>query len=1257
MLNKGLIKDVELLNMPEGSWRNASNIVQNVDGTIENEKGFDYIGIIPTGFYFIGVINISSGVILFSVNGYVGEIGYFTVGAGYQRVIRDNGHVFQNIVFDSFKFNRDYPIEGTFYYNSKNEPIICWTDNLNAVRLLNTVTLNEINVTPHKIYTPSVLNSAQEIVELNLLNTFAFNSDFNTQYYDGNILNPILTQSNRTKDYTITDDNLLKTTITAIPFIRRLDTNNTYTKWYGGYNCLTFDSKKDILITNLDHVIISGYKAYQLGLVTILSGNIKFNIIAEHYTNGNVTYNVDKLKPISELDIAEVIIPKATFDTAKTITQIDNRLLLGNIKNVNIDYQKYANNINTTWEVSTNSYGYRKLFNSENEYVFCPDEVYAFYIHFILKDGTETMGYHIPGRIANDGDKFPEESIGGINGIKRFHIRDTSTIATLNNKLSYWENETELYPTYGSDCEIWNETGYIGTNANTHVRHHKIPSLKTTNGNTVKIKFSNIYIHETILNLVSGAYISFASRDKDKTVLDYSYIHNKSMYTGMYVKDDIKIDNTVFDLQSHPIDLLIEQAKVDINYLKIVYEYNQKSFKYYFTQTDPGICYLLESNVDFTNDDIIKVVKSAYIPRDFPTYNNEYSEAKLVFHTNSNANVIHQYYPTNGNTGVQQDNVYSICSINRILKDVYNPFNNQTLIPIENTFNVGRIIPNLDIYVTKGDMFTIDKYTFKESHYDSYGIPCMPFSKYTHCFFYYSRLKYATQSKFDNVTYENDKYNVEVTVEAMQKNDLYNTQLNLQLSAIPLEKEMQLKAVKAALETYLYYNNYPALNTVKALSPYTFNSNFNSIFKNRMLRSIVNNIESKEVNWRTFLANEYFELQRYKGEIIAIQSFNANLIIHTPYSTFLAKNKDVLLTNNIEAYLGKADILQNNPEQLIDLKEGYAGCIHQFARIITKYGYIYIDGLNGKIFLLKDSISEISNTGISKLLKLLIKKVLGDNPFKIVSGLSFGYDSEYERLLLTISDDNNNIYYTLSYSLVNGYWLSNHSYFPSYYFNINDLTYSITNVDYAGAIYKFNSNSKRGIYYHTSILDNTILKHKCFIEPIFVYDKTVNKLLENVFWQTVVLSPIINEVLEFKTITSIAIYSTSYFTGEIVIEDILNNISKLTTDRYKNRMYSNNNKGFYRNVEGQFNFNEIRDALVHNVTIDEIIQPETEFIDYFGKFNTTQIDKLGFSFTKEYFNKNLFIDRVFAVRLIYDNYQQNVLIIHNVDINVKKSSR
>jgi len=131
-----------------------------------------------------------------------------------------------------------------------------------------------------------------------------------------------------------------------------------------------------------------------------------------------VFVSVDRLDKddVKKVSLESINTPKKIYQTAKTIAQVKNRLVLGNLKENVIDhaeFQKNANEIQVKYvtktlsaeEASEDSVQSGSYYFDYRSYM--RDEIYALAIVWIFKDGTETFAYHIPGR---EKDKYSDKT-------------------------------------------------------------------------------------------------------------------------------------------------------------------------------------------------------------------------------------------------------------------------------------------------------------------------------------------------------------------------------------------------------------------------------------------------------------------------------------------------------------------------------------------------------------------------------------------------------------------------------------------------------------------------------------------------------------------------------------------------------------------------------------------------------------------------------------------------------------------------------
>ena len=542
---KGLFKDTAHIDQPEGTWRYARNAILNEKkGSISNEGGNQISGTISNLDTVIGIVEVTHDkAIIF----YIDVLGHSIIGkweAGlFQKVYFPNIIAFQNKV--NLKFNKNYPIEGTFNISPKGELLVYWTDDLNPPRVIN-ITLQLLG-DPTFLYNINPASSHDN--HINLLNLFPnsgpvphielseisiLGDTFQTATKEGGgLLTGVYYLALAYVDDSFTATNFL-TMSNPISIVDEGDHTRPTTKKDGAPEATQTAKAITWKVDNInkDYTFIRPVIIRKMGAAVDAYRLNDMNITST--PSMNVVFSgIEGFTPTS---LADVIIDTISYESAKTINQLDGVLYVGNTTSVeDLGYQKYANNIKLNavtktfenfdenvmsvdnLETGFNSYpvdvtgwngqivneidhskSYRYVPNIFNYKGYTRDEVYAFYIAFILNDGSMSYAYHIPGRkaVGQDTDSLEDErwfkEFHKLSPtiIKQFHLHDYSTVAAganlitgtlLSRNMNYWENATELYPET-SNFEIWDNLGggvYIDDIQGDRVRHHHFPS----NGN------------------------------------------------------------------------------------------------------------------------------------------------------------------------------------------------------------------------------------------------------------------------------------------------------------------------------------------------------------------------------------------------------------------------------------------------------------------------------------------------------------------------------------------------------------------------------------------------------------------------------------------------------------------------------------------------------------------------------------------------------------------------------------------------------
>ncbi len=537
---KGLNKDSGQVDQPEGSYRYAKNILSNeTAGAISNEPGTSKVNTrrLAAGERAIGTIETTTDLIVIFAVDTNGNSSIYLYNSNSDTIATllntAPGAVFNGNDFD-LKFNLSYPIEGTYKIDPDGNLIVYWTDNLNPPRSLNVTRqqaspsnqiygvnpaaspnknyIDRLNLFPHAGPVPSITFS--EIAEGGALKSGVYYLFL--AYVDENF-----TQTNYVS-YSLGVP-IVEDTESVLP-IERYDGAPADTQtgksivWEASNLNTDYEYLRPIVVARVGGV----ERAYKLNDLDIAgpSRTIVFSL----------------LEGYEESSVEETIIDTVAYDTAKTITQLDSILYLGNLSgSKDIGYQKHANFIKLEtvtselepfdpYDISSDNLmygfldtqapyadkeqGYRGIDNlassALNRKGYMRDEVYAFYIAFILNDGSMSYAYHIPGRESISAPKLDIRKVGptavlpenldeedsidlGIDSdineltdgaAKAFHFYDFAIASQYQT--NFWQNQNEFYPNT-DDYKVFDGIAEdVAANLQAkNVRHHRMPTNAT----------------------------------------------------------------------------------------------------------------------------------------------------------------------------------------------------------------------------------------------------------------------------------------------------------------------------------------------------------------------------------------------------------------------------------------------------------------------------------------------------------------------------------------------------------------------------------------------------------------------------------------------------------------------------------------------------------------------------------------------------------------------------------------------------------
>ncbi len=541
----------------EGELSYALNAqIENFDGnqvTYQNENANTKCLDLPEGYTVIGNYTIpeDNKTILFLVNsGGDSEIGYFLQDeCTYNTIINAR----------CLNFNIDYPIQDVTHKRNKCDVEIYWTDGLNPRRWL------DLGHLPYATIEAECGQVSTDDIDCNKLNV---QPDFEIPIIEFEEVNSGGALITGTYQFAVQYAN---------------STGDGYTSYYSitppvsifehrytqDFNYSTDKSIK-LKISNLD---ISGvYTHINLAVVKTINNIPSFDLVGTYDITGSektIVYTGTDQTAI-KLTEQDVFQRNPYYRTAGGLSKISDILVWYDLKTQKRGiYQGIANKVKVQWITTRipQKEAYIQAVNTAKYRGYMRDEVYPLEIQFILKNGKETDGFHIPGREATSYDLTPinnndvaineGECEDPITSAPRWKVYNTAaklgfTQEYLDNinddcyvgsheygDFSYWESD-RVYP---CNEDIWGEL------AGKPIRHHKFPDNLVTNhyGDDSIYPIGIRIDRDSIIDLIRNSDLT--QEDKDEIagfrILRGNRINNKSVVAkglfsnvGKYTKEN-----------------------------------------------------------------------------------------------------------------------------------------------------------------------------------------------------------------------------------------------------------------------------------------------------------------------------------------------------------------------------------------------------------------------------------------------------------------------------------------------------------------------------------------------------------------------------------------------------------------------------------------------------------------------------------------------------------------------------------------------
>ena len=483
----GLDLDSSVNQIQKGKLTYALNAaVENFDGnsvSYQNEPGNEICLNFPANYHVIGqhFIPEQNKHIFFLTNPETGgcQIGW----------MENNDCLYVEFISgDCLNFNIDYPIHKAVHKITNCSTEIYWTDGLNPRRYLN---LDPENKPWTTIFVDDSVCQPETILTLDC-NKLKVQPNFNI---------PSL------EVVDVVNGGDLKAGVYQFAIQYSNASGDGYTSYYSVTNptpianpqltTANFDYPVGrSIVLNIGNLDISGYfQYYNIAVIKTINNITSVELIGTNYIDGSlkeITYTGQNIVaiPLTQADIFEKF---PFYEIAQDLTAVRDILVWDNLTSIDrTNYQSIASKINLLWQTykipATEDYA--DEINATNLRGYLRDEVYAFEIVFLLKNGKQTDGFHIPGRVQNfnelsqpDVPSTDPDFIGEGTSAPYWKIYNTASVIgdspqgdgyNIGNatpyqygEFAYWESAIN----YPCNTEIW------GDLADTPIRHHKFPDV------------------------------------------------------------------------------------------------------------------------------------------------------------------------------------------------------------------------------------------------------------------------------------------------------------------------------------------------------------------------------------------------------------------------------------------------------------------------------------------------------------------------------------------------------------------------------------------------------------------------------------------------------------------------------------------------------------------------------------------------------------------------------------------------------------
>lgn len=1009
---KGMVQDTTPDNQPEGSYFFGKNGIQYFHrGSIENEPGFTISAArIPYGIP-MGVIETDFHPVIFSTNNVNSAVSYYDEVNEVIIPILDDASL-------GFKlgFSTDFYITGQAQRNYKGEVVVTFTDKRPPPRYLNCDNPN--------VHAPEDL----------LLFPLAQAPTITLTQDSGGVLLP--------GSY-FAGVRYLKNDGTQTAFLVLSDPSIV-----AGATGVPQNTSLIVQLTNVD----PNYNIAEVAIIQKVNGVFTAYLLAQVQLAPITTIVYTGSNPTTPVTLDEVLKNPVVYQQIGTMGQLNDYLYNGNLEGVpEINMQQYANLVTLKWRSELHS-----VFPSEPDITtgkkrsFMHREVYAVYIQYSLTTGGWSRAFTLPGRVLLPADlaNSTQAITGAGLNVPKFKVEDTIPAfdpVSGTGIMGAWQNAGETYP----NTDDYNSTAIGGLDLRGQpVRHHRFPSLRWCKQNLYQfnadygrskmdilgVDVTNVVIPTQYAGIITGYRILYAKRNLGNSTIagqslflqgsrtaddngniiggDTNYISTGGNWYSVVdfkgTANDKKLAPDYRLVRFHAFDILFNQPAIQPSYI---------CQELYLQRTNMSPTDLMEDG-DFTgtsgknaplvylidylakgltptaaaDDKVFRLIlSSTYVPNNLVNgpWNNVQQETCFGMVTGGGPVLSPGEWSFSdswvGNAYVPPDKVAQfektyLSNLMFLRDNLYVAFTSQTLV-IANSRTSGAGNTTLfggDAFISE---YTFHTYGWEDSQNRNFGD-----GDGTLLGIRAARRFICESSSNINLRFvtPGNQYSEWYPEQPLVKDDINNYLTLFKRTSDPNQ--------------FGYSKDLNALNEL--VSSAIFDPLVEVVFKfpYRIHRSGKLGRLDKRRSWRTFDPLDFYEMQKNMGFIANLEGQDDRLIIHTEKAMFLTQDKTQLESNVLSITLGSGDIFQFEPQEGLSAKLGYAGTQHDLACVRTPIGYVFIDSLQGQIFMFKGKL-QLANSMMNTFL-LQFARIAQNNPFT-GNGYTIGYDPHFRRLLIT----------------------------------------------------------------------------------------------------------------------------------------------------------------------------------------------------------------------------------------------------------------